>query len=134
MNKSNLVAHAEDELRRAGLFDNDSDRDRKVAQAVMELIEKFSNQNHSGFSSRSTIEIFHKLSQFHPLTPLTGEDGEWVEIGKNFFRNKRCSGIFKTPIAGAWDIAGMEPITFPYTPGAEEHNPHEQPNTPSYFR
>ena len=124
MNKSNLVTHADDELRRAGLFANN----RKVAQAVMELIEKFSNQNHSGSSSRSTIEMFHKLSQFHPLTPLTGEDDEWVEVGKNLFQNKRGSGIFKTPTAGAWDIdfrEGMEPVTFPYTPGAEEHKPNE---------
>lgn len=40
-------------------------------------------------------QIFNKLSDFEPLTPLTGEAHEWNEIGENYFQNNRCSHVFK---------------------------------------
>ena len=62
-----------------------------------------------------------KLLNGEPLTPLTGEDDEWVE-GDNFclpkgaikeYRNKRCSGVYKVVYPGepnnieiAYDLDG----------------------------
>ena len=125
MSKSNLVTHAKYELSRAGLFDATSSYNGLLGRAALELIKKLSRQGHSGYSSRCVLDIFDKLSRFQPLTPLTGEDSEWVEVEKNLLQNRRCPQVFKTPTAGAWDTAGKEHITFPYTPGAEEYTSNE---------
>lgn len=64
---SNLVTHAESELRRAGLFDADSDYDGAIGEAVMDLIRVFSAQGHSGASAEMVLAIFNKLARFEAL-------------------------------------------------------------------
>lgn len=64
---SRLVEHAEKELKKAGLFDKDSDYDGMLGDAVLELITTFAKQGHSGFSAQMTRELFHKLSNFEEL-------------------------------------------------------------------
>lgn len=131
---SNLVEHAKIELECAGLFSKDSDYEGMLAESVMELIELFSKQNHSGASASMVSGIFDKLSRFQPLQPLTGKDGEWVEVAEGLFQNKRCSRVFKDKDK-AWDINGKifeDPdgsrwtnkdshtvIAFPYVPKSE---------------
>jgi hypothetical protein len=58
-----------------------------------------------------------------PLSPLTGVDDEWMEVGDGVFQNIRCSSVFKDPrFHGgklAYNIDAAEPraaITFPYWP------------------
>lgn len=77
---SNLVDHANFELRMAGLFDEDSDYEGMLGNAVVELIEKFAKQGHSGMSAEMTRHLFNKLSDFKNLTPLTNNPEEWVDI------------------------------------------------------
>jgi hypothetical protein len=129
-----LLSFAESELRLAGLFDENSDYNGEIGKTVMELMEVFSNQGHSGFSANMTINIFKKLANFTPLTPLTGEDDEWMEIGENLYQNKRAPFMFKDS-QGAYNLEGKvfrEPngscytssnskvyVTFPYTPTTE---------------
>lgn len=130
-----LVAHAEEELRRAGLFDKNSDYGGLLGAAVLELVKKFADQGHSGFSAESTISIFETVARFKPLTPLTGEDDEWEKVDEQLFQNKRCSRVFKDLDGSAYDIKGKifrepdgvcftngdscTPVTFPYTPHTE---------------
>lgn len=64
---SNLVDHAEKELKRVGLFDKDSDYDGMLGEDVLELITVFAGQGHSGMSAQMTRELFHKLSNFENL-------------------------------------------------------------------
>jgi len=64
---SNLVNHAQKELRRVGLFDKDSDYDGALGKSVLELITTFANQGHSGMSAGITRELFYKLSNFEEL-------------------------------------------------------------------
>ncbi len=131
---SNLQDHAKIELEAAGLFSEDSDYDGMIGTAVMELMETFSGQGHSGFSASMVVDIFDKVARFQPLGPLTGEDDEWNEVADGTFQNKRCSHVFKED-GQAYDIDGKifrEPngatytgrdsrvnITFPYTPASE---------------
>lgn len=131
---SNLVAYAESEMRRAGLFDEDSDYGGMLGPAVLKMIETFSGEAHSGMSAGLAISIFEKVARFEPLTPLTGDDDEWMEIGEGKFQNKRCSHVFKED-GRVYDIDGKvfrEPngscftssdshvdVTFPYTPTTE---------------
>lgn len=133
-NEHRLVAFARDELSRAGLFDDDSDYAGKLGNAVLEIVCVFAEQGHSGGSAQGTIALLEKLLRFEPLTPLTGEDDEWVEVREGLFQNNRCSRIFKEN-GVSYDIERRvfrEPsgtcftsrdsfvtVTFPYTPTTE---------------
>ena len=131
---SNLVDHAKMELEAAGLFDKNSDYGGMLGEAVLELVEKFAEQGHSGFSAGHTVAIFKKVAMFEPLAPLTGDDSEWTEVTDGMFQNKRCSHVFKEN-GEAYDIQGRifrdpngvtytskgssVPVTFPYNPKSE---------------
>ena len=95
---SNLTQHAIDELKLAGLFDKDSDYDGMIGEAVLELIEVFAKQGHSGHSAPMVASIFQKLANYQTLTPLTGEDSEWNNVSgltDNTFQNNRNGAVFK---------------------------------------
>ena len=90
-----LVEHARRELELAGLFDKDADYNGMLGEAVMELIEVFSKQGHSGCSANMVSNLFNKLSHFKPISPLTGQDEEWCEVMDGIYQNKRNSTVFK---------------------------------------
>ena len=128
----NLEHYAQAELQAAGLFDKTSDYGGMLGEATMRLIRVFATEGHSGFSASLAIKLFEKLARFEPITPLTGNDDEWVGVSSGLFQNRRCSTVFKSP-DGAYDIEGRifrepdgstfitgdshTPVTFPYTPG-----------------
>lgn len=80
---SHLVEHAKEELVRAGFFDKTADYDGMLGIAVVELVEKFASQGHSGFSAGVTLDIFNRLARFQTLTPLTNSPAEWVLVAEN---------------------------------------------------
>jgi hypothetical protein len=80
--KENLAGHAEKELRKAGLFDKDSDYNGRIGIAVLELIKVFSSQGHSGFSAGWVKELFNKLANWENLTPLTNDIKEWENVSE----------------------------------------------------
>ena len=90
-----LIEHAKQELELSGMFDKDADYDGILAEAVMELIEVFSKQGHSGFSANMCSNLFDKLSKFKPISPLTGKDDEWCKHRDGICQNKRDSAVFK---------------------------------------
>lgn len=96
-----LVDHAQMELQMLGLFNEKEDfYGGMTGKAVMELIEVFVNQGHSGMSAPMVADLFHKLANYKPLQPITGNDEEWGDIGdindgKPWYQNKRCSALFK---------------------------------------
>lgn len=77
---SNLVRHAEFELRRAGLFDKDSDYDGMIGEAVMKMIKVFSEEGHSGYSAMLTLKVFNEVAKFKTLTPITSSPDEWMQV------------------------------------------------------
>lgn len=79
---SNLVKHAEKELKLAGLFDKDSDYDGMLGEAVLELVKVFSKQGHSGFSAHQTLKIFNIVANYKPLTPIGATKDEWMDISE----------------------------------------------------
>lgn len=95
-----LIQYAKQELELAGLYDKDSDYNGMLAIAVMELIEVFAKQGHSGFSAMRVLELFSKLAQFKNLMPLTFKQDEWMIVsdmcsnGKSLWQNKRDTAIF----------------------------------------
>lgn len=118
---SNLTDFARTELTRAGLFDKDSDYGGLLGNSVMQMVEVFAAAGHSGASAERAILLFERLVNFEPLTPLTGEPDEWVDVGGGLLQNRRCSTIFKDPgrLFGGlpYSVAGKEAviIEFPYT-------------------
>ncbi len=92
---SNLVDYAKEELKRIGMIDSGDPYNESVAKAILDLIELFASQGHSGFTAHYTINAFKRLAMYKPLAPLTGEDSEWNEIESGLYQNKRYSAVFK---------------------------------------
>jgi hypothetical protein len=134
---SNLINHAKRELQAIGykMDGTNEPYNQAAVDAILELVDTFAKQGHSGFSGNYVLKAFGKLADFEPLTPLTGEDSEWNECGDGVWQNNRCSHVFKQADrfdGQAYDINGrvfrepsgscytgkdsMVPVTFPYTP------------------
>lgn len=117
----------------------DDEMQQAMNEHILKMVRTFAEEGHSGFSAAYAIQALEKLLRFEPLTPLTGADDEWIEVGDHgddgpCFQNRRCPRIFKDN-TGAYDIDGKvfrEPsgacftsrdsrvyITFPYRPATE---------------
>ena len=128
--------------------DKDDNLQQMAIRNVLELLETFSNQSHSGLSAPYVLRLFHRLAFWKPLKPLTGEDEEWSkEWGEaygenNLQQNLRYSAVFRKnhDNSTAFNIEGrvfidenglsytnrdsFVPITFPY----------EVPDEPEFVR
>lgn len=124
----NLVSHAVRELQ---LLEAESAKDddpsaldmqKHVTADVLALLRTLSTQGQSGGSIGYILNLFRKLANFESLTPLTGADEEWMEVGDGFFQNVRCGRIFKNESDGrAYDLDGhvtVDPNGCGYTGGS----------------
>lgn len=144
---SNLLMHAKRELALVGYKPVDEfteeEPDKWVQEQILELVDVFAKQGHSGMSAPYVLGMFFKLASFEPLKPLTGEDSEWEKVDFQTWQNIRCSRVFKQvdkndeDNGGFWfyDSQGrvfeaqdgarftnqksLTPITFPYMPTTE---------------
>ena len=109
---SNLVEFAQNELNilLKSCTDSESLKMQKVMNDdIMEIVKKFASQGHSGFSAQYALNLVTRLLQYKPITPLTGEDEEWVELdyGDDLaYQNKRCPQIFKQKDGKIYDVEG----------------------------
>jgi hypothetical protein len=138
---SNLISYAEDELNRIGMTEDSPDEmNVEMRKHILHMVKEFSEEGHSGFSGRYALNMLTKLLDFKPITPLTGADDEWNDVGEDYWQNKRCSSVFKKADGTCYDIDGKvfwewyrdengeevkthysgsgcsTPVTFPYTP------------------
>ena len=91
----NLARHAWDELNRAGAFTAEGDfYGGMLGRAVLELVEKFADQGHSGMSGALVRDAFYRLVNFDPLGPLTDDPGEWQEVADGLWQSCRKSDAF----------------------------------------
>ena len=138
--------HAERELDHIGMTD-DGDMNGMMRKHLLHMVNEFAEEGHSGFSASYAIQCLEKLLRFEPLSPLTGEDWEWRDVGEMYgepvWQNMRCSRVFKNS-TGAYDTDGKVfvewsydkekddyvkssytsaesrvPVTFPYVPKTE---------------
>ena len=103
---SKLVDYAKDELKRIGMIDSGEPYNDLATKAILDLIELFDSQGHSGFSAPYVINTFSRLAMFKPLSPLTGKDDEWNDVGDGFLQNKRYSAVFKYKDGIAYNSEG----------------------------
>ncbi len=96
---SKLVEYASSEFIRAEWCDSNFVFEDKmqgaVCKNVIDMLCVFSGEGHSGFSASYTLGVFNKVAKFKPLSPLTGADDEWNEVGDNNYQNRICGSIFK---------------------------------------
>jgi len=91
----NLLEYAKRELEQHMAKDGYNDL---LKHAVLELIEVFENQQHSGMSAPIVLSLFSRLADYKPLSPLTGEDSEWDESpfsNDSTQQNNRLSCVFR---------------------------------------
>ena len=130
---SGLRSFADRELRAMGYSpEGEEDPNKWIYENIMDLLDVFCEQGHSGTSAMWVIKIFERLTRYQPLGPLTGADSEWNQIGDDLWQNNRCYHVFKGADGQAYDMAGLIfrdpngttyqnpscrlPVTFPYTP------------------
>lgn len=99
---SDIVKHAENELRHAGLFDTKgTDYNGMIGQAVMKLVRAHAEEGHSGYSHHVTMLVFNRVINFKLLTPTSSDPAEWMEVGTGMWQNRRQSSLF-SPNGGLW--------------------------------
>jgi hypothetical protein len=95
---SNLTDYATKELTLAGLFDKDSDYDGMLGTAALDIVKLFASQGHSGMSASIVTDLVGRLMRYEPLTPLTYEPDEWMNVsdmsGSPMWQNIRKSDVF----------------------------------------
>ena len=128
---SKIIEYAKSELDRIPK-DEDGMQDM-MNNDILEILEKFADQGHSGFSASYAISVLERLMRWKPISPLTGEEDEWSTTPGSTRQNKRCPSVFLKPDGTAYDIDGIavsdnggitwfssgrfrKEITFPYMP------------------
>lgn len=106
---SNLVEHAERELRKAGFFNKESDYGGMLGPAVLELVKVHSSQGHSGMSHAIVMQLFNQVANFKVLTPITSSPEEWTDVSEHgapgsapLWQNKRQSSCFSNDGGKTW--------------------------------
>ena len=111
-----VVDTAMDEMRRADFPDSD----KRVVRAILEL---FLKQWNSGGAVWVMVPVINRCLSGLPLTPLTGDDDEWVEVTNGLRQNVRCGTVFSED-GRCYDIDDSEwSGSFPYYPTKKNLDP-----------
>ena len=125
-----------------------------VTNDVLQIINTFVQQQHSGFSANYMLNILDRLLRYKPLTALTGEDDEWEDCSKygmQDMQNKRCTSVFKRLDGTAYWVEGKifsedggkswytskdssVDITFPFDVPMHSENVYVEPSTENIKR
>ena len=116
-----IIESAKSELAAISFGEDDS-------RVMIEILEKFFGQWDSGGAVWAAAPVLQRLIAGKPLSPLTGNDDEWNEVGPEVWQNRRCSTVFKQKrpdlgdglFAYNIDTLGRPSITFPYWPSEAE--------------
>ena len=120
--QGNLTGHAWDELNRAGLFDKSSDYHGALGVAVLELMEVFAGQGHSGTSAGAAVELFQRLARFQPLSDLTDDPSEWMEVTDGLWQSRRMSEAFSTDGGRTYRMNSTGDKTYTSVASKKAHN------------
>lgn len=104
--ESNLMKHAQRELDLfLGPDDSEDFYQGMTRKAVMELVEAFARQGHSGMSAGIVLDLFRRLANFDALTPLTDNPDEWIKHADDMWQNARQSSSFSSDHGKTyWDL------------------------------
>lgn len=109
---SPLVEHARRELQLAGLFSEDADYGPMIGDACLAIIEVFASQGHSGVSAAHTTAIVTKLMAYEPLTELTNDPADWIDVsemsGRPMWQCRRHSAAFSEDGGKTYTVLGSD--------------------------
>ena len=87
---SNLVRHAEQEMKIAGLYDADSDYGGMIPEAVLKIVKSFSEEGHSGGSASLVSSILERVLRFRTLTPINSSSEYWMKVQDEHAHTPAC--------------------------------------------
>lgn len=126
INKSTVRGEAVTEMERAGL-------DASDVRTMSTILAIFFRQWDSGGAVWAMVPVLEKCLRDLPLSPLTGEDDEWLSghFEDGMSQNIRCGSVFKKDAIGkCWDIDNPKRDgTFPYSPEQRNLDPVIKVNT-----
>ncbi len=93
---SGLIEYAKRELELAGMYEDNHEYNKMVADAVLDLVKLFSKQGHSGFSAGMTRSMFNIVVDYKPLSPITDNPEDWMEVGDKSWQCLRQPNLFST--------------------------------------
>ena len=79
-----VLETAKEQIKLKGLLDKDSDYDGMIGEALIELMEVFTKQGHSGMSAVHTAILFNKLVRYGGFFSKEDED----EALKDFMKKE----------------------------------------------
>lgn len=98
-----LIEYAKRELDAIGMTaDSKDEMNVMMRKHILHMVKEFADEGHSGMSASYALSILKNLLAFKPLSPLTGADDEWNEIGDGHWQNKRASNVFKDKDGAYW--------------------------------
>ncbi len=100
---SNMLDYTKHELNLIGLKDDSEDEmNVTMRKHILHMVKEFEEEGHSGHSASYALAILKKVLNWKPLTDLTGEDDEWMEIADDLYQNKRAFDVFKDANGAYW--------------------------------
>ncbi len=104
--ESRTVAFAREELRRAGMFDEDADYGGLLGRSVLDTIRVFCSAGHSGCSAGIALQLLDRLLRHKPLTPLTADPAEWLDCSEMtdgpLWQSRRSPSCFSLDGGATW--------------------------------
>ena len=79
-----------------------------IAKSALELVDKFSDQGHSGMSAPITLAMFTKLANYEPLSPITSKPEDSKDVseydpnGPKLWQNVRDFKMFSNDGGNTW--------------------------------
>jgi hypothetical protein len=76
-----------------------------IGKVVLEIVETFAKQGHSGLSAEITLAVLEKVLRFETLTPITDNAEDWMNVeehygpdmgGPNMWQCRRNPSLFST--------------------------------------
>ncbi len=99
---SNFIDHAKREFLLLGykpIEECEDDPNKWIQEGILELLDVFAKQGHSGGSASYTVSMFKRLAMFELLSPLICDESEWNDVseysGREMYQNNRLSTVFK---------------------------------------
>jgi hypothetical protein len=91
------------------MFDEDADYGGALGESILDIMKEFSKQGHSGGSAGITTAILEKLLRWQPLTDLTDDPEEWMDIadmmgGETMYQSRRNPSCFSTDLKQYYNI------------------------------
>lgn len=128
---SNLIDHANRELDILGYpnlemealkdklssEEREFDPNRELRKDLIQLVQIFAEQGHSGFSASYLVAMLTKILRFQALSPLTSDPDEWVdqslllngnEKGQTMHQNIRNSEAFSYDGGKTYYLVGQK--------------------------